>query len=113
MRLREVFDISSAFVLPMLTQTHVFEYPLTILESLWYSVPPLCSDFESFRELIVDEENGLLTKAGSVEDLESALRRLVTEGSFYEKIKSKTRQSLGKIYPNSLRDDVLNFLIKK
>ena len=107
---KKIFSLSNIFVLPMLTQTHVFEYPLAVLESLWYSVPVVCSDFESFREIIKNEENGLLTSPGSAEELADAITLLCGDRLLYEKIKNNAKPSLTKIYGFDIKHEILKFL---
>ncbi|MEZ6135907.1 MAG: glycosyltransferase family 4 protein [Pirellulaceae bacterium] len=52
--------------------------PISILEGLAFGLPVVASDVSGVREGVIHEYNGLLTERGNVEQVRSALHRLMT-----------------------------------
>lgn len=96
--LHEAFHATSVFILPCNTQSNVLEYPLTILESLYFGVPVICSQQPSFYEIISNGVNGLFFKTGSAEDLAKKILLLYTNKRLYLRLKINTVKTLQQLY---------------
>ena len=71
----EVLEQSDVFVLASKMET----LPISILEAMRAGLPVIASDVGGVSEEVVDGETGLLVTSGSVEELSSALSRLLTD----------------------------------
>lgn len=61
------YKAADVFVLPSTISTEVF--PLVLLEAMASSVPIVTSDLHTFKSIIVDDENGLISTKGDPNDL--------------------------------------------
>jgi glycosyltransferase involved in cell wall biosynthesis len=71
----EILAQTDVFVLASKTET----LPISILEAMRAGLPVIASDVGGVSEEVVDGETGLLVSSGSVEELSSALNRLLTD----------------------------------
>jgi len=107
----EIFKISSVFVLPMKNQVNILEYPLTILESLYYGTPIICSRQKSFEEIIINNYNGLFFKPNNANDLSKKIKKLYLEKKLKKRLSLAGPESLKKIYSNNnIIPNFMNFL---
>ena len=54
-------------------------FGLTLLEAMMFSKPVVCSDIGGMREIVVDGETGFLVMPESVDELATALARLISD----------------------------------
>jgi glycosyltransferase involved in cell wall biosynthesis len=71
----EILAQTDVFVLASKTET----LPISILEAMRAGLPVIASDVGGIPEEVVDGETGLLVPAGSVDELSSALTRLLAD----------------------------------
>jgi glycosyltransferase involved in cell wall biosynthesis len=71
----EILAQTDVFVLASKTET----LPISILEAMRAGLPVVASDVGGISEEVVDGETGLLVPPGSVEELSSALHRLLAD----------------------------------
>ena len=76
-RKKILFRAADVFVLPSVGTTEVF--PLVLLEASAASLPMLVSDLNTFRCIVADGVNGLVTRRGDEVSLSSALGRLLAD----------------------------------
>lgn len=61
----DYFDISDMFLM-----SSIFEgYSITVLEAFYNKIPVLSSDIMSMKEIVTDNENGILYKTNDIEDM--------------------------------------------
>jgi glycosyltransferase involved in cell wall biosynthesis len=84
----KVYENIDVLVVPSLWYENA---PLTVLESLRFGTPVICSDVEGITELITDGLNGLVFKRNNSEALRSSMLRLINEGSLIEQLRTGTR----------------------
>ena len=54
-------------------------FGMVIIEAMLNSNPVICSDFGGMKEVVVNNETGLVVKAGELEPLTAALNRLLND----------------------------------
>jgi len=52
-------------------------FGMVLLEAMYWKKPVICSDFGGMKEVVQHEHTGLITSAGSVEDLRDAIQYLI------------------------------------
>lgn len=73
--------------------TYRFEaQPLTIIEAMAAGTPTISFDVGGISDLITDCENGVLVPAGSVDQLAGAIRRVLDDDSFRERLSARSRE---------------------
>lgn len=77
-------------VLPSLSEG----LPNVVLEAMVLGKPVLATKVGGVSEIIEHDVNGWLVEAGSVTELERALRRLLDDRSAFERVKKNTKPSL-------------------
>ncbi len=110
--IRKAFAITSVFVMPLENQTNILEWPLSIVESLYFGVPVICSRQISFSELIIDGYNGLYFNTGDYNNLAGKISQLYLDNGLYNSIKINTKKSLNEIYSSHSKKDFLIWLAK-
>ncbi|QVL31139.1 glycosyltransferase [Telmatocola sphagniphila] len=99
-QLYEAFDI---FAL----SSHREGLPNVVLEAMATEVPVVATAVNGVPKLIREGENGLLVRAGQVEDLREALQRLVEEASLRQRLGSRARQTVENEFSFAKRMDKL------
>ena len=69
-----------------------------IVEAMASGVPVIASDRPQVREYLVHGENGLLTRAGDVEELADAIELLLTEPLLRTRLAAKGRSSVERLF---------------
>jgi glycosyltransferase involved in cell wall biosynthesis len=78
-------------------------FPMSIIESLSLGTPVISVDCKSGpKEIIQNEQNGLLVENHNIEALADAMSRLTKDQVLYEYIKSNTIQSVAHLSPESI-----------
>lgn len=83
-RVYEILTDLDAIVVPSVWYENA---PFVIQEAQAAGVPVVASRLGGMRELVADEQNGLLFEPGSVTDLARQLRRLLTEPGLLERLR--------------------------
>jgi len=78
------------FVMPSLFESWGF----TAVEAMCAGVPVVCSDIHGPNEFIKHEQTGLLTPAGSAEDLANAILRLCRDGEFQKELGARGKRAI-------------------
>lgn len=80
-----------AFVLPSRREG----FPNSLLEAMALGLCPIAADCNTGpREIICDRKNGLLVPVGESQPLVEAIRRIVREGTFRERMASQARKTV-------------------
>jgi glycosyltransferase involved in cell wall biosynthesis len=80
-----LLDAADAFLLTSLSEG----IPLTIIEAMAAGVPVVATSVGGVPELITDEVNGLLARAGDVDGLAAALLRISRDGLLRKRLASR------------------------
>jgi len=107
--LSQIFPATKIFILPSSNQMNVLEYPLTIIESLYFGKPVICTNHESFKEIIIDGYNGELFEPDNAKQLSSSIRKLYKDRAYYNRLRRNTKPSLNKIY--NKKRDLVQFIL--
>lgn len=90
---RDVPDLLSsfdAFVLPSLSEAEAF--PNTLVEAMASGLPCITTDVGSVREILVNEQSGLLVAPGSVEELAAAIQRVAADSDLRRRLGMEARR---------------------
>src|SRR5438045_2239314 len=88
------------FVVPSTTDT----FGNVILEAQACGMPVIVSDSGGPKELVEDRTNGLITRSRDVNDFTQAIRSLVTDPAWRERMGNAARKSVtDRSWPNAFR----------
>jgi glycosyltransferase involved in cell wall biosynthesis len=87
--------------------------PVALMEAMALGVPCVSTMIAAIPELIADGKNGLLVPASNVDDLQSALRRLIVDTDFRFRLGSNARKSVEEQYDLVANLDKLAALLKQ
>jgi glycosyltransferase involved in cell wall biosynthesis len=85
----ELYDLADIFCIPSLMEAR----PLSLAEALYNGLPSIGSDIATIRNIIADEETGLLFESRNLESLVSRLKRLVEDATLRQKLGNSARSS--------------------
>ena len=88
--LAAAYASADIFVFPSTTDT----FGNVIIEAQASGVPVVVSDLGGPKELVRNNENGLITKSHDVDDLTEALRRLIIDPALRERMRVNARESV-------------------
>ena len=99
---KEIFDKISCAELFVLS-SNCEGMPNALLEAMCLGLPVVSTDVSGAPDVIINEENGLLTHKGDTEQMAEAIRRMLTDRSLQQKCaenatKLEERLSVDKIY---------------
>src|SRR5947199_1301080 len=98
--LATAYASADIFVFPSTTDT----FGNVIIEAQASGVPVIVSDSGGPKELVQDNENGLITKSHDVDDFTSAIRKLVTDPALRERMGNCARKSvIARSWPSAFR----------
>ncbi len=98
--LATAYASADIFVFPSTTDT----FGNVIIEAQASGVPVVVSDSGGPKELVQDNENGLITKSHDVDDFTSAIRTLVTDPALRERMGNCARKSvIARSWPGAFR----------
>ena len=98
--LATAYASADIFVFPSTTDT----FGNVIIEAQASGVPVIVSDSGGPKELVQDNENGLITKSHDVDDFTSAIRTLVTDPALRERMGNCARKSvIARSWPGAFR----------
>ena len=98
--LATAYASADIFVFPSTTDT----FGNVIIEAQASGVPVVVSDSGGPKELVQDNENGLITKSHDVDDFTSAIRKLVTDPALRERMGNCARKSvIARSWPSAFR----------
>src|SRR5437016_2159050 len=98
--LAAAYASADIFVFPSTTDT----FGNVIIEAQASGVPVVVSDSGGPKELVQDNENGLITKSHDVDDFTSAIRTLVTDPALRERMGNCARKSvIARSWPGAFR----------
>src|SRR5881296_2589435 len=98
--LATAYASADIFVFPSTTDT----FGNVIIEAQASGVPVVVSDSGGPKELVQDNENGLITKSHDVDDFTSAIRTLVTDPALRERMSNCARKSvIARSWPGAFR----------
>lgn len=86
-QLRDVLSSSSIFVLP----SHAEGLPLSLLDAMAWGLAPIVTEAGSIGDVVVDGEDSLIVKAGSVASIRSALLELIADPALAARLGSAAR----------------------
>ena len=72
--------------------------PNAVLEAMASGLPVVATRIAGNEELVVNEETGLLVESQNVEELRSALRRLIEDAALRQKMGTASRQRVEEFY---------------
>ncbi len=78
----EALAAADIFVLPSLFEGT----PLTLIEAMWSGLPVVTTATAGMKDVVRDDENGLLVQPGSVESLTSAIERLARDAELRRRL---------------------------
>jgi glycosyltransferase involved in cell wall biosynthesis/predicted metal-dependent phosphoesterase TrpH len=88
--LATAYASADIFVFPSTTDT----FGNVIIEAQASGVPVVVSDSGGPKELVRNNENGLITKSHDLDDLTDALRRLIVDPTLRERMRANARESV-------------------
>jgi glycosyltransferase involved in cell wall biosynthesis/predicted metal-dependent phosphoesterase TrpH len=88
--LATAYASADIFVFPSTTDT----FGNVIIEAQASGIPVIVSDSGGPKELVRNNENGLITKSHDVDDLTDALRRLIVDPALRERMRANARESV-------------------
>ena len=88
--LATAYASADIFVFPSTTDT----FGNVIIEAQASGIPVIVSDSGGPKELVRNNENGLITKSHDVDDLTEALRRLIVDPALRERMRANARESV-------------------
>jgi glycosyltransferase involved in cell wall biosynthesis len=88
--LAAAYASADIFVFPSTTDT----FGNVIIEAQASGVPVIVSDSGGPKELVRNNENGLITKSHDLDDLTDALRRLIVDPALRERMRANARESV-------------------
>jgi glycosyltransferase involved in cell wall biosynthesis len=98
--LATAYASADIFVFPSTTDT----FGNVILEAQASGLPVVVSDSGGPKELVENNDNGLITKSHDVEDFARAIRVLVTDSALREKMSNSARNSVtDRSWPSAFR----------
>jgi glycosyltransferase involved in cell wall biosynthesis len=98
--LATAYASADIFVFPSTTDT----FGNVIIEAQASGVPVIVSDAGGPKELVEDNENGLITKSHDVDDFARAVRRLIVDPELRERMGDRARQSvIDRTWPAAFR----------
>src|SRR5712692_2545802 len=98
--LATAYASADVFVFPSTTDT----FGNVIIEAQASGVPVIVSDAGGPKELVENNENGLITKSHDVEDFTRAIRELVVDPALRERMGNRARQSvIDRTWPSAFR----------
>ena len=98
--LATAYASSDVFVFPSTTDT----FGNVIIEAQASGVPVIVSDSGGPKELVEDNENGLITKSHDVDDFVRAIRTLIANPELRERMGTRARQSvIDRTWPTAFR----------
>ena len=99
--LESALNSSSIFVLPSRDEG----FPIAIMEAMAYGLPTAAFDCApGVRELLGDEESGLLNTPGDVPGLAASLERLLKDRDLRRRLGANARESVGRYTPDRILD---------
>jgi glycosyltransferase involved in cell wall biosynthesis len=98
--LATAYASADIFVFPSTTDT----FGNVVIEAQASGVPVIVSDSGGPKELVEDNENGLITKSHDVEDFVRAIRTLIANPELRERMGNRARQSvIDRTWPTAFR----------
>jgi len=98
--LAAAYASADIFVFPSTTDT----FGNVIIEAQASGVPVIVSDSGGPKELVEDNQNGLITKSHDADDLTRAIRELVLDSDRRRRMGSHARESvINRTWPNAFR----------
>jgi glycosyltransferase involved in cell wall biosynthesis len=88
--LAAAYASADIFVFPSTTDT----FGNVIIEAQASGIPVVVSDSGGPKELVQNNENGLITRSHDVDDLTDALRRLIVDQGLRERLRANARESV-------------------
>ena len=86
----ELLSQSDVFILPSYNEG----LPMALLEAMSWELAVITTPVGGIPELIVDHDNGLLVKPGSISDLSLAMESLVSHPELRQKLSKNARKSV-------------------
>ncbi len=86
----ELLSVMDIFVFPSVTEA----FGNSMIEAMAMAKPVLASDISSFREFMIDGENGAFFRRGDSNSLYEALMRLIAEPELLQKLGSYARRTV-------------------
>lgn len=96
--LYEQFERADYFVLP----SHAEGLPVVLLEAGSFGLPVIVTPVGAVRDLVKDDENGLLVQPGDVGALAAAIGRLRSNGHDRARFGTALRRSIGVYHPDAV-----------
>ena len=98
--------------LDIFTLTSIKEgLPYTVLEALEAEISIIISNLDSNKEVIENNQNGLVFEAKNTKDLVYKIQTLINNPSFAEKLKNNTKNSLSKFDFNEFISKIKNIYL--
>lgn len=96
-RKEELFAESQALILPSYNEG----LPICILEALSYGMPVIATEVGSVADAVIPDTNGELVKAGDIEALSAAIKRLGSNRLLWEKYSQNAKKIVEEDYSES------------
>ncbi len=98
--LAAAYASADVFVFPSTTDT----FGNVVIEAQASGIPVVVSDSGGPKELVENNENGLITKSRDVDDLVRAIKALVVDPNLREQMSGRARESvINRTWPNAFR----------
>lgn len=104
------FELSDIIAIPSLANEGL---PITLLEAGKHSKAVIVSDIAGMHDIILDGDNGLLTKPGDVQAIAFALRKLIDDIPLREKLGNALHALVTKEYSEHRMTESVVFLYKR
>lgn len=102
----EYYRMTNVLVIPSICYDNS---PLVIYESFSTGTPVIGSDIGGIPELVMDEHNGLLFEAGSVDSLKEKLVKVINDKELLKKFEENSYESL----PKNSMDEMVKRIIEE
>ena len=87
-------------------------FGMVLLEAMQYMKPVICSDFGGMKEVVVNDETGLIVMANDVEKLAYAINKLLADESLRNNMGQKGRKRLEEFFSAGIMVDNYRALFK-
>ena len=107
-KLLDLYQESDAFVLPSLLDG----WGLTATEAMACGIPVVVSDLTGMKDIIEDEENGIIVRHKNWKDIYNSLEKLITDVDYRNKLSKNARATTEQNSWTKHGGELINYLKK-